>query len=312
MSQTAEAPAAIREYRRLARTITKSHFGREPSRIVYKRSGLTNYVFAINHVEGQFVIRLSPAAESIDAFKKELWATQKARKIGVPTPEVLAVGNTVVPAPYMISRLVSGTEATHHPRRPKIIHEMGRYASLINSIRTTNFGKDFDWRKNPAKPLSWIDYLEQEWLVQDRFRILEQYAMLRKSQLKTLRTIIEEAKKITISPALNHGDLRLKNVIVDEDGEITAVVDWEDCLSSIAPHWDLSIALHDLTIDQKHLFIEGYGLSNADLEEIAPTVKALNILNYTTTIELAAQQQDHKMLDTCRLRLHGSLDLFSV
>jgi aminoglycoside phosphotransferase (APT) family kinase protein len=313
MNESPDSGAVIREYRQLARIVTRSHFGREPSRIAYKPSGLTNYVFAINHVEGQFVIRLSPVAESIDAFKKELWTTQKVRKVGVPTPEVLAVGNKVVPAPYMISRRVSGVEATHHPRKQSIIQEMGRYASLINSVRTNNFGKNFDWRvKKQTNPLSWRDYLEQEWAVEDRFSILEQYNMLLKPQLKALRTITEEVKKISVRPALNHGDLRQKNVIVDDDGEITAIVDWEDCLSTLAPHWDVSIALHDLSIDEKHLFIEGYGLSNEDIEEIAPIVKTFNILNYATTVERAAAKQDQKTLTECKLRLHGYLDLFSV
>ncbi len=313
MNQSPEAPAEIREYRQLARAITRSHYGREPSRIVYKPTGLTNFVFAINHVEGQFVIRLSPDATKLDSFKKELWATQKARKVGVPTPEVLAVGNSIVPVPYMVSRRVSGAEATHHPRRQSIIREMGRYASLINSIRTNNFGTEFDWRgKKPAKPLSWAEYLDQEWRVEDRINTLKAHNMLLKPQLKALRRIIEEAKQITDPPALNHGDLRLKNVIVDEDGEITAIVDWEDCLSTVAPHWDVSIALHDLSIDEKHLFIEGYGLSNQDMEQIAPVVKAFNILNYANPIEQAASKQDQKTLDEFRLRLHGYLDLFSV
>lgn len=313
MNQTQEAPAAIREYRQLARTVTKSHFGREPSRIVYKPSGLTNYVFAINHVEGQFVIRLSPDVERITEFTKELWATQRARKIGVPTPEVLAVGNKVVPVPYMISRRVSGAEASHHPRRQSIIHEMGRYASLINSIRTNSFGANFDWTKEKhVKPLSWSDYIERELLVHDRLKVFEQHQMLHKNQMKHLRNLLDDAKKISARPVLNHGDLRLKNVIVDEDGEITAIIDWQDCLSTLAPHWEISIALHDLSIDEKHLFIEGYGLSNADVEEMAPLVKAFNLLNYANTIEQAATGGDHKTLEQCRLRLRGSLDLYSV
>jgi hygromycin-B 4-O-kinase len=313
MNQTSDSPATIRKYRQLASTVTKSFFGREPSRIVYKPSGLTNYVFAINHVEGQFVIRLSPDPERINAFKKELWTTQKVRKIGVPTPKVLAVGNTVVPTPYMISLRVSGGEATHHPKRLAIIREMGRYASLINSIRTNGFGNNFDWhKKKQFKRLSWPDYLDREWLLGDRFRILEEQRMLSSSQLKVLQGIMNEARKLKERPALNHGDLRLKNVIVDEDGEITAIVDWEESISTIAPHWDVSIALHDLSIDEKHLFIEGYGLSHADVEDIAPLMKAFNILNYASTIKHAAEKQDHKTLAECRLRLHGCLDLFSL
>ena len=128
MDENADRPANIRHYRRLANQIVEKHFGQPASKIVYKRSGLTNFVFSVNHVEGQFVVRISPEAEKIEAFKKELWATQKVREAGVPSPEVLAVGNDLIAEPYMITRRVTGSEATHHPKRDRIVHEMGRYA----------------------------------------------------------------------------------------------------------------------------------------------------------------------------------------
>src|SRR5687767_2026772 len=109
MQEKPDQPGEIRHYRRLANKIIRSHFGEPASRIVYRSSGLTNYVFVVNHVQGQFVIRISPDRERLDTFKKELWATEKVRKAGVPSPEVLAVGNDVISEPYMISRRVTGT-----------------------------------------------------------------------------------------------------------------------------------------------------------------------------------------------------------
>ena len=47
--------------------------------------------------------------------------------------------------------------------------------------------------------------------------------------------------------------------MVDDDGEIAAIIDWEECLSTIAPQFELAISPHDLSIDEKHLFIDGYG-----------------------------------------------------
>jgi hypothetical protein len=32
---------------------------------------------------------------------------------------------------------------------------------------------------------------------------------------------------------LQHGDLRLKNSMVNEKGQITDIIDWEECISSI-------------------------------------------------------------------------------
>jgi hygromycin-B 4-O-kinase len=113
MAETQAQPAKIRHYRRLAKKIVQHHFGQPPSRIVYRRTGLSNYVFVINHVEGQFVVRISPEPEKIGAFTKELWATQKVREVGVPSPEVLAVGN-IGSEPYMVKRqlIIRGESAS--------------------------------------------------------------------------------------------------------------------------------------------------------------------------------------------------------
>ena len=311
MVETQEQPGAIRHYRGLAKKIVEHHFGQPPTRIVYKRSGLTNYVFVINHVEGQFVVRISPEPEKVEAFRKELWATQKVREVGVPSPEVLVVGN-IGTEPYMITRRVTGTEATHHPNRNHIVHEMGRYAQIINSIRTTNFGANFDWTTNEPENSTWVEFLDKELEVERRLHVFTQQKILSTQQVDRLRRIIDDTRTTRIEPALNHGDLRFKNVIVDDDGEITAILDWEECLSTVAPQWELSIALHDLSIDDKDLFIEGYGLDPMQVEEMSPLIKALNIINYSNAIQQAAETEDHKSLAEFRLRLSGALDLYSI
>ena len=67
-----------------------------------------------------------------------------------------------------------------------------------------------------------------------------------------------------------------------------------------------------LSIDEKQIFIDGYGLSAEQLEERAPLIKAFNILNYSTAIEIAVEKSDHKSLTDLRLRLSGCLDLYSL
>ena len=55
-------------------------------------------MFAVNHVEGQFVVRISPDLERLRAFQKERWASQKAREAGVPTPEVIKSAMMLYPS----------------------------------------------------------------------------------------------------------------------------------------------------------------------------------------------------------------------
>jgi hygromycin-B 4-O-kinase len=312
MPEKSGQAGTIRHYRQLARKIVRRYFGTPATRIVYRASGLTNYVFAINHVDGQFVIRISPDPEGFNSFRKEWWATQQVRQEGVPSVEILAVGNDVGPEPYMITRRVSGAEATYHPKRSRIIRELGRFGAIINSIKTTGFGVNFDWNDDAAKIQSWSEYLDQEYHLAERLEFFATHQILPEKELDKLSRIVEETRSTDIRPALNHSDLRLKNVIVDDDGDITAILDWEDCLSTVAPQWEFSIALHDLSIDEKHTFVDGYGATAEQIEQMAPLVKTFNVLNYHGAIAGAIAENEQQKLAEIRLRLNGAFDLFSV
>ena len=112
-------------------------------------------------------------------------------------------------------------------------------------------------------------------------------------------------------PVLHHGDLRPKNAIVDADsGRLLAVLDWENCVSAPAPFWDLSLALHDLGIDEKEAFLAGYGMNPRAAAAAMPYVRLFNILNYAHAVESAARKKRPERLERFRLRLSGGLDLY--
>ncbi len=314
MNQKNDSPKAeVKRFKQMAREVIAHHFGNNPRRIVHKTSGLSNFVFAVNHSEGDFIVRLSPEPTRINSFIKEQWANNAARKIGVPTAEILEVDNDIIGHPFMIMRVVEGNNALHHPERMNIIFEMGRYAAMINSIPTKNFGGTFDWSSNQlSRNETWRDYLEKELKVENKLQILEKNRAVTPEQLKNLQKIFAEAAKFRVKPLLNHGDIRLKNVIVDDAGKIKAFIDWEDCTSNLAPQWELSLALHDLWIDEKQRFLEGYGMPDKKLREIAPLIKAFNLLNYAPVIEQMAHAKDKNRLEQYRSRLQGVLDLYSL
>jgi len=106
--------------------------------------------------------------------------------------------------------------------------------------------------------------------------------------------------------------MRLKNVLADNDGKITAIIDWENCISSVGSYWDLSLALHDLSIDAKEEFIDGYGIALKDLRQMAGVIKAINVLNYAPRVEELAAMKDTQTLERYRARLGGVLDLYSL
>lgn len=308
-----QSPAReVNKFRKHARTLIKHHFGSAARRIEYKSSGLTNFVFDIKHSEGNFVLRISPDATRLNLFIKEQWAQSAVRKIGAPVPEILEVGADVIPFPYMISTTVEGVEATHHPKRLEILREMGRWSARINKIKTKGFGETFDWSENKlSRNSSFKQYLREEYDYPSRIRGLAGHKMLSRAQQSKLRKIFASAEGARPTAYLNHGDMRLKNVIVDADGRINAIIDWESCTSNIAPHWELSLALHDLGIDGMQQFIEGYGIKDGKLKEIMPLVKAFNVTNYAGAVDDAVKSGNRKFVTQLRVRLTGLLDLYS-
>ena len=307
------ASVTVRQARSYARKIVEHHFGSKPNRVVARGGGLTNSVFEVNHDKGDFIVRMSTSPDKVKEYLKEQWAIAKAREVGVPTAEVFEVGADIVGIPYMVVRKVEGDEATHHPERFAILREMGRLTALIHSIRTSGFGHTFDWSSNQlSRNDTWKEYLHGELKVGARVDLLDQHDLLDKDQLKRLRTIVREMERWKPSPVLNHGDMRLKNVVVDGAGAIAAVIDWECCSSNVAPYWDLSVSLHDLSVDAKQEFLIGYGLKEKNVREIAPFLKAINLINYAPFAERAIAERDRARLEQYRTRLRGALDLYSI
>ncbi|MDM7920913.1 MAG: aminoglycoside phosphotransferase family protein, partial [Pyrinomonadaceae bacterium] len=257
MRSTSGPPAAqVSKFREMARRVVEHHLGTKPARLNYMDAGLSNFVFEAKHDEGTFIVRISPDKSRINAFIKEQWAEHAARKAGVPTAEILEIGLSLIPFPYMISMRVFGTEATFHPQRDKILRDLGSYAAEINSIKTKGFGETFDWSKNLlSRNDSLKDYLQNEYAYDAKLDLLERSRLMPASTIRELKKVLRKMEGLRAKPTLNHGDLRLKNVIADENGKITAIIDWEKATSNIAPFWELSLALHDLGIDSKQAFV---------------------------------------------------------
>jgi hygromycin-B 4-O-kinase len=305
-------PTPINE--QMVEAIAEHHFGKKPKKITPLTGGLSNFVYEVIMSEkDQYVIRLCDVPQKLNYFLKEQWAVAQARERGIPVPEILEVGNEIIEHPYMVVRKVTGQDGTNHPDRIKILQQLGKYASLIHTIPTNGFGHVFDWSNNTlSKRETWKDYMEKDWQRKDKLAILETNEMLNKDNLKKLKHALKEMEAWDIAPKLNHSDLRLKNTLVDADGKIVCLLDWENCESNIAPYWDLSIALHDLTIDEKEVFLDGYGMRPKDFQTMAPWMKIINLMNYAPHIAHMVEQKDQKKLEKYRLRLNGYFDLYSL
>lgn len=296
-----------------ARRLIEYYYPRKKISISSLHGGITNFVFEVKVGKDELVVRISEETEKINSFLKEQWAVTRAREKDIPVPDILEVGNDIIQLPYMIQRKIDGQEASNHPLRWDILKEMGRYAAIIHSIPTTGFGHIFDWSQNTlSKNDSWKDYLDMELRPAERLEILQKHKMLGPKALSRIKAELRKMEKWKQAPCLNHGDLRLKNMLVDKEGKIVAMIDWENCISFIPPYWDVSIALHDLSVEGQWRFLEGYGIKDKDILQIAPALKAINILNYAPVIERMVASKDKRGLSHYAVRMQGALDMFSL
>ena len=299
----------IKKFRDLAHAVIDRHF-KSVKRLRYLSGGLTNFVFSFQVKEGDFVIRISPDPNRIGLFIKEQWAVNAARSARIPVAEILEVGSELIGLPYMIVASAKGGDAVDHPKRFEVLRELGRLAAKTHGVKTRGFGQTFDWSDNKlSRNASFKDWLYGEYDVDGKLEVLKKHKLLAPDRSRKLRKIFSSFAGTRVRPVLNHSDLRLKNVIADEAGKVQALIDWEGCTSNL-PAWDLSLALHDLGVDGMHHFLEGYGLQPKKLLAQMPLIKAFNITNYASVAESVAK--DRRLLDNYRLRLDGSLDLFSI
>jgi hygromycin-B 4-O-kinase len=298
----------------VAAEVLRHHFGTRPRQVKVVHGGLNNHVFEARLGGQELIVRISRQPDHLQTFMKEQWAVNAARRKRVPTPEILEVCNDVIELPYMISLKVHGRPATNVGRmRHAVIEELGHYAAVINSIRTSDFGHIFDWSPNKlSRNGSWQEYLDKELCVEDRLAVMRNSRVLEPRVFKRLAASVKAIRRWDLRPVLTHGDIRLKNVILNEDRKISTILDWENCTSNVAPYWELSIALHDLTMDEKEIFLRGYGIELKQFVEMAPAIKTINILNYAPVISAALERNDREQLAHLRGRLNGAFDLYSL
>jgi hygromycin-B 4-O-kinase len=277
-----------------------------------KADGLTNIVFEAETPRGLVIVRLSSDPNKKELFERERQAMVRASQIGIPTPAVYGIGK-VGDWTYMVAQRLAGGPALHHPRRFGILAELGRMAAQIHTIPTSGYGAAFAWTDETQRvQKSWKDWLLGELNAEARLQTLAGSGMISPRQLAVFIDTLNSIETWSEPPVLNHGDLRLKNVIADRDGKVVGLIDWECCVSSVGPHWDLSVALHDLSIDAKEVLLEGYGLGEDAIRSAAPVWRLFNLLNYAPKIESFVERGDTLALERMRTRLTGALELYSV
>ena len=220
---------------------------------------------------------------SLKEYTKEVWCIDKAAERGVPVATVLDVG-VIEEHAYMVQAYIAGDEGrdSQFPRGD-IWRQLGRYARVIHSIEVAGFGPKLQDLTQGDSHESWLEYLNYNIESLNENDELLRLRVLTQSQSKVIRAIFEDLKREAFNFGLNHGDLSLKNVIVDESGKVN-LIDWGSAEAGIVPHHDLiqMLKLNMLENDPDDVaiksFLHGYGISQSEFEQMRPTLESLLLL----------------------------------
>lgn len=168
----------------------------------------------------RFILRRDPPGQTAPTtMDKEALALSASRRHGVPGPDLLdwSTDPSSLGAPYLLMTHVEGEtiarrilrEDRYAVARPRLARQLGRAAAGIHLV--------------PPVEVADIPAADGLEFVQERYRRVG----LRRPVLELAFEWLDRQRPPAIDrPTLVHGDFRLGNVIVDEQG-LRAVLDWE-------------------------------------------------------------------------------------
>jgi aminoglycoside phosphotransferase (APT) family kinase protein len=182
--------------------------------------GASRLTYSASTGDGPIICQLSRAPDNParPGMVGEGAALQAAMATGVPVPEVLACGGdpSVLGAAYIVMRHVDGEtiarkilrDDTYGDARSVLVSQLGRAAAQIHSIDVGAVAQ-LQLQDNVAYYRDILDQLGQPIAAFE-------YGFRR----------LEANRPDVVAPRVVHGDFRLGNVIVGDDG-LRAVLDWE-------------------------------------------------------------------------------------
>lgn len=244
--------------------------------------GNTNQVCVVETENRKVVVRMN-SKDNYSSYVKEKWCIEQAAAVGIPGPEVLSVG-IVNETSYMIQNFVVGDNGVDSTvLKLDVWRKLGQYAKLIHSIPVKGYGEnlldpvqgEFHSPPHPGSDGTWLGYVQHNITSLTESDRLIQLGVITPTESQRARELFKELKQETFRFGLNHGDISLKNTMVNQAGEVL-LLDWETAAVSVVPHGTVIQLMHyqilELdeapTTEEFQAFIDGYGIREEDLTDM--------------------------------------------
>ncbi len=251
--------------------------------------GIVNRTFLVETFEGKFIFRAREANATAE-YRKEKWCLEQAHKLGVPSPQVIYIG-VCEDVSYMIETCVDGINGFEGDKPEEAWFQIGSYAKKLHSIPVAGFGMELADEQNGVFTDGFsptlerqIEYNISQLTPDDVFRSLGIYD---ESHLNDIVKVFEYVGWRGYRIGLNHGDLSLKNTMVDKNNNVS-LIDYGCALAHVVPFYDFTYVLRDefraneangTTEGMIRSFMAGYGISPGEFNDMKKDIFAVMLLN---------------------------------
>lgn len=253
--------------------------------------GVVNNVNIVGSGADRYVIRTPrDRGEGTEEFAMEEWCAGRAREHAIPTADIVGVG-VVNAVAYSVQRFVAGANG-ETVRSAELWRTLGKYARTINTIPLADAPEALFSRFGRDLPAAWRAHLDYNVDSLDDADPLLELGVYDRAEQSRVRGIFESLRYHPFEFGLSHGDLALRNLLVDP-GRPPLLIDWGSAVTGPVPHTDLLILLRDHDRldnprdDELTFFSEGYGV---DLDALRPQLDAMQTLAAIDFVRWARDQ----------------------
>lgn len=231
------------------------------------RTGKFNTSYFVHAGEEDLVLRIAPAADEVFLFYERAMMRQEPQihqilreRTSVPVAQIVAFDDSadLIPNDYMLMERLPGQPLTDmlHVDGDSVLRQMGEYLGEAHGLHAEEYG--YLGAHQPMQPeASWVDAFHAMWgkLIADIVDVGE-YDQTEASVMLELLDRYLSLFDRPVAASLLHMDVWHQNILVDDTGQVTGVVDWDRGL------WgdpEIEFAVLDYCGISEPAFWEGYG-----------------------------------------------------
>ena len=257
--------------------------------------GNVNAAYFADTRSGNFVVRVRFDREEMRQFEREKRCADLIRADHDWTPAVVAIGRHGNHC-FSVQERVQGTVASNYQGNLLDVWEqVGRYSRYFHSIKTPGYLFDL-FTEAPDPTGIWCQQYFNGLGRSEDAKLVRQ-GLISEADFERGLIALEPLKQLKFEPTLAHGNLTLKNIIVDTAGK-AHIIDWGTCQGHSAVDLDISeLLVFKTPAEALKGYLRGHNLPENYLEQNSELLDRLQLARFFTTAKWLCEIESPRKAD---------------